>query len=223
MSTSPSPSASDMPKATGAPVTLMDKVRQMRLVSMFGEIVPLCVFFFAYENGGLFFAALATLGATLVSLLVYWLVEKRVARFIVFSTLLSGAMTLTAVLVQEELLIKVQPSVFSFVLAAVLLGGLFQGRAMMQVFFGTQFNLTQETWFLLSRRWGFFFLFAALSNELAWRVLSEAHWVYFRVFVMPVLTGGFMMAMLPLTLRGTIAPDINTDSDTVSESGIKTP
>ncbi len=93
----------------------------------------MCVLF-AYENGGLFFAALATLGATLVSLLVYWLVEKRVARFIVFSTLLSGAMTLTAVLVQEELLIKVQPSVFSFVLAAVLLGGLFKGRAMMQVF-----------------------------------------------------------------------------------------
>ncbi|MGC6512132.1 MAG: inner membrane-spanning protein YciB [Parvibaculales bacterium] len=186
-------------------LTLMDKVRQMRLVSMFGEIIPLCVFFFAYEHGGLFYAAMATLSATVLSLVAYWLVEKRVARFVIFSTVLSGAMTITAVLVQEDLLIKVQPSVFSFVLSFVLLGGLMRNKAMMEVFFGTQFNLTPETWRLLSLRWGLFFLFAALANELAWRVLSEQHWVYFRVFVMPPLTGGFMLAMLPLTLRGTIA------------------
>ena len=185
-------------------LSFMDKVRQMRLVSMFGEIIPLCVFFFAYEHGGIFFAALATLTATLMSLGLYWLVEKRVARFVVFSTILSGAMTITAVLVQEDLLIKVQPSVFSFVLSAVLLGGLLRKKAMMEVFFGTQFHLTPKTWRLLSLRWGLFFLCATLANEFAWRLLSEQHWVYFRVFVMPPLTGGFMLAMLPLTLKGTI-------------------
>jgi len=186
-------------------VSILDKVRQMRLVSMFGEIIPLCVFLFAYEHGGLFYAAIATLIATVTSLAVYWLVEKRVARFVIFSTVLSGTMTMTAVLVQEDLLIKVQPSVFSFVLSSVLLGGLLRNKAMMEVFFGTQFNLTPETWRLLSLRWGLFFLFAALANELAWRVLTEQNWVYFRVFVMPPLTGAFMLAMLPLTLRGTIA------------------
>ncbi len=186
-------------------ISLIDKIRQMRLVSMLGEIMPLCVFFFAYEYGGLFYAAVATLMATIFSLLIYWVVEKRVARFVVFSIVFSSIITVTAVLVQEDLLIKIQPSIFNFILCVVFFGALVRKKAMLEVFFGTQFKLTPQTWYLLSLRWGLFFLFAAIANEVAWRVLSEQYWVYFRVLVMPPLTVGFMLAMLPLTLRGTIS------------------
>ena len=87
-------------------------------------------------------------------------------------------------------------------MAGVLLGGLLRGKAMMQVFFGTQFRLTEATWFQLSFRWGLFFMAAAIGNELAWRYLSEENWVIFRTFVMSPATGIFMLAQLPLTLRG---------------------
>ena len=43
---------------------------------------------------------------------------------------------------------------------------------------------------------------AAIGNELAWRYLSEENWVIFRTFVMSPATGIFMLAQLPLTLRG---------------------
>jgi intracellular septation protein len=43
---------------------------------------------------------------------------------------------------------------------------------------------------------------ATLANELAWRALSDDDWVSFRVLIMAPATGLFMLAQLPITLRG---------------------
>ena len=79
-------------------------------------------------------------------------------------------------------------------------------------FFGTQFHLTAPTWFLLSRRWGLFFLCFAIANELVWRNASDADWVAFKTFIAAPASVLFMMAQLPLTLRGRIA-DTTPDGD----------
>lgn len=73
---------------------------------------------------------------------------------------------------------------------------------MMRVFFHAQFDLPDAVWFQLSLRWGLFFAAATLANEVAWRQLSDDDWVAFRVFVMAPATGLFMLAQLPITLRG---------------------
>ena len=94
----------------------------------------------------------------------------------------------------------------------VLLGGLFFRQAMMREFFGTQFHLKASTWFLLSRRWGLFFLCFAIANELVWRNASDADWVAFKTFIAAPASALFMVAQLPLTLRGRIAdtaPDLD--------------
>ena len=78
---------------------------------------------------------------------------------------------------------------------------------MMREFFGTQFQLTAPTWFLLSRRWGLFFLCLAIANEIVWRNGSDAGWVAFKTFVAAPASVLFMMAQLPLTLRGRITND----------------
>jgi intracellular septation protein len=51
-------------------------------------------------------------------------------------------------------------------------------------------------------RWGLFFAAATVANEVAWRALSDDAWVLFRVFIMAPATGLFMLAQLPITLRG---------------------
>ena len=186
-----------------------NSTRSMRLVSFFSEILPLASFFVFYRLYGLYAAAIAGVSMSAFMLLYFWLVERRVAKFVVFSTLFSGVLTATAILASEKILIKIQPTISSLVMAGVLLGGLLRGKAMMQVFFGTQFRLTEATWFQLSFRWGMFFLIAAICNELAWRYLSEANWVIFRTFVMSPATGIFMLAQLPLTLRGRLPLEEN--------------
>ena len=177
----------------------------MKLVSFFLEILPLAGFFLGYEIFGLFAAAVISVGLGALVMGANWLQTRRLARFALFSLLMSGGMTLAALYFNAAIFIKIQPTIFNGLFAIVLLGGLFFGRAMMREFFGTQFHLTAPTWFLLSRRWGLFFLCFAIANELVWRNASDADWVAFKTFIAAPASVLFMMAQLPLTLRGRIA------------------
>ena len=75
---------------------------------------------------------------------------------------------------------------------------------MMKHFFGSQFFLTDQTWYKLSLRWGLFFLFLTIINEITWRQLNTEDWIFVKVFILMPLVGVFMLAQLPLTLRGRI-------------------
>ena len=88
-----------------------------------------------------------------------------------------------------------------------LLGGLLYKKPMMKQFFGSQFFLTEQTWFLLSLRWGLFFGFLTIANEIIWRNYSTEEWVFVKVFILFPLVGIFMLAQLPLTLRGRVKRD----------------
>lgn len=175
---------------------------KMRLMSMFSEIAPLAAFFVVNAAYGLYAAAIASVIVSALLVAVTWWVEKRLARFAVFAVTIAALLTLAAILAEEKTYIKIQPSLFSGAFALVLLAGALRGKAMMKVFFHAQFDLPESVWFALSLRWGLFFAAATLANELAWRALSDDDWVFFRVFVMAPATGLFMMAQLPITLRG---------------------
>lgn len=175
---------------------------KIRFMSMFSEIAPLAAFFLVHQAYGLYAAAVAAIGASALLVAVTWLLEKRLARFAIFATSIAALLTFAAILAEEKTYIKIQPSLFSGAFAAVLLVGRLQGRAMMKVFFHAQFDLPEKIWNSLSLRWGLFFFAATLANEVAWRVLSDDDWVTFRVLIMAPATGLFMMAQLPITLRG---------------------
>ena len=49
-----------------------------------------------------------------------------------------------------------------------------------------------------------FFLFLTIINELAWRNLITEDWIFVKVFVLTPLIGLFMLAQLPITLKGRI-------------------
>jgi intracellular septation protein len=163
----------------------------MRLGAFFFEIMPLAGFFIGFHYYGLGLA---------------WLRDRYVAPFPLFSLLLSAGFTAAALLFDAAIFIKIQPTIFNGLFAAVLLGGLLMKRAMMQVFFAKKFFLTDDTWFRLSRRWGWFFLALAIANELVWRHASDAHWVAYKTFIAAPASVLFMLAQLPLTLRGRVAP-----------------
>ena len=175
---------------------------KIRFMSMFSEIAPLAAFFLVNQAYGLYAAAVAAIGASVLLVAVTWMLEKRLARFAIFATSIAALLTLAAILAEEKTYIKIQPSLFSGAFAAVLLIGRLRGRAMMKVFFQAQFDLPEKVWHSLSLRWGLFFFAATLANEVAWRALSDDDWVSFRVLIMAPATGLFMMAQLPITLRG---------------------
>lgn len=174
----------------------------MRFASMFSEIAPLVAFFIINQYYGLYAGAAAAVAASVLLISVTWALEKRLARFAVFATSIAALLTAAAILAEEKTYIKIQPSLFSGAFALVLLGGAVRGKAMMKIFFHAQFDLPESVWFQLSLRWGLFFAAATLANEVTWRALSDDDWVFFRVFIMAPATGLFMLAQLPITLRG---------------------
>jgi intracellular septation protein len=178
----------------------------MRLGAFFFEIMPLAGFFIGFHYYGLFVAALLSVGLAAIVLGLAWISDRYVAPFPLFSLLLSAGFTAAALLFDAAIFIKIQPTIFNGLFAAVLLGGLLMKRAMMQVFFAKQFFLTDDTWFRLSRRWGWFFLVLTIANELVWRHASDAHWVAYKTFIAAPASMLFMLAQLPLTLRGRVPP-----------------
>ena len=138
----------------------------MRLGAFFFEIMPLAGFFIGFHYYGLFIAAVISVGLAGMVLGLAWWRARYVAPFPLFSLVLSAGFTAAAVLLDAAIFIKIQPTIFNGLFAAVLLGGLVVKRAMMQVFFAKQFFLTDDIWHQLSARWGWFF--CVLPLPMSW-------------------------------------------------------
>ena len=176
----------------------------MRLSAFFFEIIPISGFFISAQHYNLITAAIISLILSLMVILTFYLYEKRVSKFQIFSIFMSALLTSAAYLLENENFIKIQPSIFNGFFSFVLLAGLLYKQSMMKHFFGSQFLLTDQTWYKLSFRWGLFFLFLTIINEITWRQLDTEDWIFVKVFILMSLVGVFMLAQLPLTLRGRI-------------------
>ena len=174
----------------------------MRLSAFFFEIIPISGFFISSQYFSLIIAAFISLILSLLVIVTFYIMEKRVSKFQIFSITMSALLTTGAYSLDNENFIKIQPTIFNGFFCFVLLTGLLYKKSMMKQFFGSQFFLTDITWYKLSFRWGLFFLFLTFVNEIAWRQLETEDWIFVKVFILMPLVGIFMLAQLPLTLRG---------------------
>ena len=176
----------------------------MRLSAFFFEIVPLSGFFISAQYYNLIISAIISLILSLLVIITFYFIEKRISKFQIFGICMSGLITIFAYLFNDEIFVKIKPTIFNGFFSAVLLIGILNKKAMMKQFFGSQFFLNDEKWYKLSLRWGLFFLLLTIINEIAWRNLETEDWVFLKVFLLSPLVGIFMLAQLPLTLRGRI-------------------
>ena len=107
----------------------------MKLGAFFFEILPLLAFFAGYQYFGLIAAAALSVGCGALVLTIAWIRERRMAAFPLFSLAMSAAFTAVAWWGGDGFFIKIQPTIFNGLFAAVLLGGWLAGWAMMRVFF----------------------------------------------------------------------------------------
>ena len=85
----------------------------------------------------------------------------------------------------NELFIKVKPTVLTLIFAVAIAGGRLIGRTP-ALFMGSQRKLDYEGWRKLSWLWVTMFVCSAIANEIAWRNLSTDAWVTFKVFGLTV-------------------------------------
>jgi intracellular septation protein len=179
----------------------------IRWTSFFAELVPLLLFFLGFNLSGMYLAAgLSVASGAFISGLI-WKNERRMPLFVGISMLFSLVFLVIAMLVNETVFIKVHGSIVNGFFGIILLGGLVFDKPMMKLFFASQFQLDEYTWVQLSRKWGYFFIIMMLANELAWRMLDDAGWVFIKLAVFPTLTVLFMASLWPMTKRGMIMID----------------
>ena len=171
------------------------------LIRLAIEIGPLAVFFIANTRADIFVATGAFMVAILVSLTASLILERRlpvmplVTAGVVF---VFGGLTL---LLQDELFIKLKPTIVNSLFAIAIFVGLGMGRNFVKVVMGAAVKLTDQGWRILAMRWGLFFIVLAILNEIVWRSVSTDAWVSFKVFGILPLTLVFSFAQVPVLMR----------------------
>jgi intracellular septation protein len=141
------------------------------------------------------------MAATGIALAVSWSLTRSlpimplVSGVVVF---VFGGLTLW---LQDATFIKMKPTIVNTLFGAVLLGGLVFGKSLLGYVFDSAFKLDAEGWKKLTLRWGLFFLFLAVVNEVVWRNFSEETWVAFKVWGIMPITVAFTLFQMPLIMR----------------------
>jgi len=180
------------------------------------EIGPLLVFFFGNLRGEWLmktFPALANLGGPLfvaTALFMVATIISLIASRIVFGHLpvmpfVSGIVVLVfgglGIYLQNDMFIKMKPTIVNALFGFALLGGLAFGKSLLGIVFNAAFQLDEEGWRKLTFRWGLFFLALAIINEVIWRNFSNDFWINFKVWGTMPITILFTMSQMPLIMR----------------------
>ena len=171
------------------------------LLKLVLELGPLVVFFFANQRAGIFNATAIFMAAVLISLAVSWVLTRHLP----IMPMVSGVVVLVfgglTIWLQDELFIKLKPTIVNTLFGATLLIGLRFGKPLLPVVLDAVFQLDDEGWRKLTFRWGIFFFVLAILNEVIWRSFSTDFWVSFKVFGIMPLTVLFTLMQMPLIQR----------------------
>ncbi|MFV0369246.1 MAG: septation protein A [Hyphomicrobiaceae bacterium] len=179
-----------------------------QLLKFLLEIGPLIIFFLSNSWQGIQFATKVFMVATLVSLILSrWLLGKIALMPLVTAVFVMFFGGLT-VWLDNDLFIKIKPTIVNFFFAGALFTGLFFGKSLLKYVFEDAFRMSNEGWVVLTRRWGLFFIFLAAMNEIVWRNFTTDTWVAFKTFAIMPLTMVFAISQL-----GVIKQHELTDSD----------
>jgi intracellular septation protein len=196
--------------------------KQNPLLKLALELGPLLVFFFGNLRGEwliktfpvfnalggpLFVATALFMIATVVSLVV----SRVVFGHLPIMPFVSGIVVLVfgglGIYLQNDMFIKMKPTIVNALFGGLLLGGLVFGKSLLGYVFNAAFQLDDEGWRKLTLRWGLFFLVLAVLNEVVWRNFSADFWVNFKVWGTMPITILFTMSQMPLIMKHSLDKD----------------
>lgn len=171
------------------------------LLKLVLDLGPLFVFFIANASFGIFIATGAFMVAMVVAIGIGFSIERKVSPV----PLITGALVLVfgglTLWLANEVFIKIKPTILYTLFAAILVGGLMNGRMLIKYAFGQAFQLDNEGWRGLTWRWAAFFAVIAVANETVWRSFSTDTWVAFKVWGILPLILLFSVAQIPFVMR----------------------
>jgi intracellular septation protein len=165
------------------------------------DIGPLVLFFAINAKIGIYAATGVFMVAVLLALAVAYALTRRIEVMPLVTAvvvLIFGGLTL---FFQDELFIKLKPTIIYVLFGGALVGGLMFGKPLLGLVFDSVFHLTDEGWRKLTWRWALFFFALAILNEIVWRTQTTDFWVSFKLFGVVPLTFVFGALQYPLLMK----------------------
>ena len=166
---------------------------------MLVDFGPLLLFFGTnYLYSDLMLSVKILVAATLVSLALSWHIERRVSLMAAIGCAALVFFASLTLYFDNELFIKIKPTVLTLLFAALIAGGRLLGRNPLAAIIGKQIVLTPQGWRAISWLWVAMFATSAVANELAWRMLSTDDWITFKVFGLTGISLLFFIVSVPI-------------------------
>jgi intracellular septation protein len=176
-------------------------------IKMALDFGPLLLFGAVYAASNLYAATAALIVAVLTAIVIEYAIVRKVSPMLLITAgfvLPFGGLTLW---LSSDIFIKMKPTILYAIFAAVLAGGLTYDRIFLKLMLGSVFQLPNDAWRSLTRRYCVFFLVMAALNLIVWRNFSESTWVAFKVFGAFGLTLLFSLLQAPFISRHQIESD----------------
>jgi intracellular septation protein len=178
------------------------------------DMGPLLVFFAVNFLGGSLgpakiFVATGAFMVAMVAAVVWSAARYRsVSPLLMFSGVMVVILGGLTIWLHNETFIKVKPTIYYGIVAALLAFGIATGRNLLKSVLGSAYpGLTEEGWRKLTINWALFFAAGAIVNEAVWRNTSTDFWIGFKLWGMIPATLLFAVANVPMLMRHGLAAD----------------
>ncbi|MEO1280700.1 MAG: septation protein IspZ [Pseudomonadota bacterium] len=201
-------------------------------VNILSEFGPLVTLFVVNAIYGVTAGIWSLIGTTILSLIVMWVVLKRLPMF----ALIAGGITLIfsgiSLYYDDPMWVQLKVTLFNAVFALFLMAGLAMNKNFFKYTFGKTFHYSEEGWRKFTKSFIYLFLFLAAANEairiyfwhteqfnlLGWQTDGLNVWVMFKVVIVMPLTGIYAWWMTRLMQKYRV-----DDPNEVPSAGVHKP
>ena len=182
------------------------------------DLAPLVAFFVANflapvpDAIKIFVATGVFMIAMTLAMLISQLRYRHISPLLWFSGLMVVVFGGLTIWMHNETFIKIKPTIYYTVVAALLLFGMSTGRNLLKMVLGSAYpGLSERGWHLLTRNWAVYFVVMALLNEAVWRTTDTDVWVAFKLWFFIPATLVFGAANVPMLMRHGLELDEKTE------------
>ncbi len=175
------------------------------------DYLPLIIFFIAYKVPKSFlinyhlepliFATICLVFTAIISLIISYILIKKISQIALFSTIILTIFGSLTAIFNDEIFIKIKPTIINLIFAIILIVSYLKKKPILAILFESQIQMSKQSWLTLSLRFGCYFIFLAILNEIIWRNFATDFWVDFKVFGMMTLSIIFMILQFPFLVR----------------------
>ncbi len=161
-------------------------------------LIPLLVFILADEIWGMKVGLAVAVAIGLIQMLITWIREKKLDRFVLFDTLLLVFLSSLSYLFENEIFFKVKPAMIDLVLVALIALSLFSridplGSMSQKYLSGVKMNDNQKELFR-KNLWVMFWLVLVHTLLVLWAAffMSKEIWAFISSFLLFIMMGGYL-------------------------------